>query len=388
MARAARPGKLPTGKLGTDKLSTGKLSRRGPNRLPVSSLFTLAVLAWRPNSRIGPGMSPSPSDDQPTVCVLAHRGFVLMGAPLFRRAETDATPVMVVTLGERQVSVPLRALQREFAIVDDAPDGRMLALIVEALEFVSALRIGDPLPREVCTGEASWEPDAMHLALASMRLRMQLVAWVNAGVAVDAPQMTDDALLRLGDDPVVRRQVQEALDHAAAALGLPNREAVIELLEDLAHELAFIEALRDRLLHRVQAMVQKVAHMAQSLRGDAPQMDTLTQVRRLSLLALKQFARKFDELDANTGEVMAALRNANSQRTFIRSSRDFLYRSLRAWQPILDEWGAAGSDLDDGARELLGRTYQFLAPRYMPVTEWLSPTRPERTKAPVRQMTW
>jgi hypothetical protein len=388
MAQAARSGKLPTGKLAPDKLSTGKLPRRASDRLPVSGLFTLVVLAWWPNSRIGPVMPVPPSDDQPTVCALAHRGFVLMGAPLFRRSETDETPVMVVTLGERQVAVPLRALQREFAIADDAPDGRMLGMIIEALEFVSALRIGDPLPREVCTGEASWEPDAMHLALASMRLRMQLVAWLNAGAAVDAPQMTDEALLRLTDDPAVRRQVQDALDHAASALGLPNREAVVELLEDLAHELAFIEALRDRLLHRVQTMVQKVAHMVQSLRSDAPQMDTLTQVRRLSLLALKQFARKFDELDANTGEVMAALRNAKSQRTFIRSSRDFLYRSLRAWQPILDEWGGAGTDLDDGARELLGRTYQFLAPRYMPVTEWLSPTRPERTKAPVRQMTW
>lgn len=388
MAQAARAGKLPTGKLAPDSLSTGKLPRRAPDRLPVSGLFTPVVLAWRPNSRIGPGMSLPPPDDQPTVCVLAHRGFGLLGAPLFRRAETDDTPVMVVTLGERQVALPLRALQREFGIADEAPDGRMLGMIAEALEFVSALRLGDPLPREVCTGEASWEPDATHLALAGMRLRMQLVAWLNAGAAVDAPQMNDEALLRLADDPVVRRQVQDALDHAATALGLPNREAVVELLEDLAHELAFIEALRDRLLRRVQTMVQKVVHMVQSLRGDAPQMDTLTQVRRLSLLALKQFARKFDELDANTGEVMAALRNANSQRTFIRSSRDFLYRSLRAWQPILDEWEAAGTDFDDGARELLGRTYQFLAPRYMPVTEWLSPTRPERSKAPVRHMTW
>jgi hypothetical protein len=333
-------------------------------------------------------MSPSSPDYQPTVCRLAHRGFVLMGAPLFRRAETDATPVMVVTLGERQVAVPLRALQREFAIADEAPDGRMLALIVEALEFVSALRIGDPLPPEVCTGEASWEPDAMHLALASMRLRMQLVAWLNAGVAADTPQMTDDALLRLADDPAIRRQVQDALDHAAAALGLPSPEAVIELLEDLAHELAFIEALRDRLLHRVQTMVQKVVHMVRSLRVDAPQMDTLTQVRRLSLLALQQFARKFDELDANTCEVMAALRNANSQRTFIRSNRDFLYRSLRGWQPILDDWAGTGTDFDDGSRALLGRTYQFLAPRYMPVTEWLSPTRAERSKATVRHMAW
>jgi hypothetical protein len=312
----------------------------------------------------------------------------MMGTPLFRRAETDNTPVMVVTLGERQVALPLRSLQREFAIADDAPDGRMLGMIAEALEFVSILRIGDPLPREICTGEASWEPDATHLALASMRLRMQLVAWLNAGAAVDAPEMNDDALLRLADDPAMRHQVQDALAHAATALGLANPEAVVELLEDLAHELAFIEALRDRLLHRVLAMVQKIAHMVQSLRADAPQMDTLTQVRRLSLLAVKQFTRRFEELDANTGEVMAALRNADSQRTFIRANRDWLYRTLRAWQPIIDQWNAAGTDLDDGARELLGRTYQFLAPRYMPVTEWLSPARPERGKAPVRHMTW
>ena len=378
MARTARPGKLPT----------GKPPRREPGCPGVSDLFTVVVLAWRPKSIIGPVMPPPPSDDQPTVCMLAHRGFGLMGAPLFRRAETDNTPVMVVTLGERQVSLPLRSLQREFAITDDAPDGRMLAMIGEALEYVSVLRIGDPLPREVSTGEASWEPDATHLAVASMRLRMQFVAWLNAGTAADTPEMKDDALLRLADDPVMRRKVQDALDHAASSLGLPNAEAVVELLEDLAHELAFIEALRARLFHRVQAMVQKIAHMVQALRGDGPQMDTLTQVRRLSLLALKQLTQRFDALDANTGEVMAALRNANSQRTFIRTNRDFLYRSLRAWQPILDEWGVSGTDFDDGARELLGRTYQFLAPRYMPVTEWLSPARPESTKTKVRQMRW
>src|SRR5665213_1957701 len=202
---------------------------------------------------------PNPAaDDQPTTCVLAHRGFALLGVPLFRRAETDNTPVMAVTLGERQVTLPLRSLQREFGIEDDAPDGKMLALIAEALEFVSVLRIGDPLPREICTGEASWEPDANHLALANARLRMQLVAWVNAGTSGDQPEMNAETLLRVADDPVVRRQVQDALDHAATALGLPSQDAVVQLLEDLAHELAFIESLRERLLCRVRGVAQKI----------------------------------------------------------------------------------------------------------------------------------
>jgi hypothetical protein len=40
--------------------------------------------------------------DPPLRCTLAHRGFVMLGEQLFRRAEADGTPVMVVTLGERE----------------------------------------------------------------------------------------------------------------------------------------------------------------------------------------------------------------------------------------------------------------------------------------------
>ena len=85
---------------------------------------------------------------------------------------------------------------------------------------------------------------------------------------------------------------------------------------------------------------------------------------------------------------MATLRNADSQRAFIRTNRDWLYRSQRAWQPVLDDWDEAGTEFGDGSRALLARTYRFLAPRYMPVTEWLPPAQLERKKAPLRQMAW
>ena len=70
--------------------------------------------------------------------------------------------------------------------------------------------------------------------------------------------------------------------------------------------------------------------MAQAYRGDSSHLETLTQVRRLTNAALKQIGHRFEELDAQTGEVMAALRNTDSQRTFIRSNRDWLYRAQRA----------------------------------------------------------
>ena len=70
-------------------------------------------------------------------CTLTHRVFTSFGDPLFRQAETDGTPVMVVKLGEKEAAIPLRSLQREFAIPDDSDDGRMLGLIAQSLDFIT-----------------------------------------------------------------------------------------------------------------------------------------------------------------------------------------------------------------------------------------------------------
>ena len=42
-------------------------------------------------------------------CTLTHRVFTSFGEPLFRKAETDGTPVMVVKLGEKEAAIPLRS---------------------------------------------------------------------------------------------------------------------------------------------------------------------------------------------------------------------------------------------------------------------------------------
>jgi hypothetical protein len=322
-------------------------------------------------------------------CHLEHRMFAMFGDPLFRRAEADGAPVMVVKLGEREAAIPLRSLQREFGIPDDSHDGRMLGLIAQSLDFVAGLHLGDPLPAEVLNGEASWQPDEVHLRIANARLQWQLVTWLNSGASGEVPHLDADALMQIADDPARKQQVQQAFAKAAEALALPSCEAVIHLVEELACELAYIEALRDRLLHRVMAMTDKLNRMAQAYHGDALHLETLTQVRRLTGTALKQISHRFDELDAQTGEVMAALRNVESQRVFIRSNRDWLYRTQRAWQPLLREWEVAGIGFDEGILLLLNRSYQFLAPRFMPVTEWTLLTRPARRKQDMaRRMVW
>jgi hypothetical protein len=301
----------------------------------------------------------------PDRCVLGNPVFARFNDALFRRAEADGMPVMVITLGEGQAALPLRALQREFHIEDDSEDGRMLGLIAESLDYVTCLRPGDKLPAEVLTGEASWTPEPRHRRLAGARLRLRLLAWLEPSAAPGS-----GAPARLESDPALRAQVQRAFEEAAKTLGLPDAEAVLQVVEGLAEELAYIEALREGLLGRVQAMCARLETLGVGWRGNAERQTTLTQVRRLAQIARTQLAARFAEVDAQTAEILGALRNAESQRAFIRSSRDWLYRSRRAWEPLLADWDAAGTGLDDAAWLRLGRSYQFLAPRFMPVQEW------------------
>jgi len=328
----------------------------------------------------------SSADALPDRCVLKHPVFTMLGTVGFRRARADGTPVMVVALGEREAVVPLRALQREFGIADDSEDGRMLGLVAESLDYVCGLSLGDRLPNEVLSGKASWEPTAEHRRRAFNIVRLQLLAWIDPEAA-DAAR--GDPMARLETDPALRQQVQHAFDRAAAELGLADGAAVVPLVEELAAEHAYIEALRDRLLRPVQAMVARLERLAGSQRGDSSRLETSNRVLRLANTARERFQARFDEVAAQTGEVMSALRNMESQQAFIRSNRDQLYRAQRAWQPLLDNWADAPAD-DELPWDLINRTYQFLTPRYMPVTEWAaSPARAARPAAKqVQAMTW
>ena len=314
---------------------------------------------------------PNPTADPPATCQLAHRLFGPFEDPLFR-AEPDSTPVMVVQLGEREAVLPLASLQREFGIADDSPDGRMLALIAGSVDFVAALQVGDTLPNEVLTGGASWEPSPVQLQIALYRFRLRLVDWMNGTSAANTPQRDARSLLQAANEPGIRKQIHDAIERAALVLALAPSAAVVALLDQLGQEFAYVEALRERLL---RGLVAKVERLPSAWHGSGARTETLVQVRRLSTTALRRIGSCFDELDERTGDVLPALRDIEGQTAFIRSSRDWLYRTQRAWEPTLSDWDTAGSEIDERTLALLTRTYQFLAPRFMAVTEWVSVSR-------------
>ncbi len=328
--------------------------------------------------------------DAPDTCTLEHRIFHSLTDVLFRRAQTDDTPVMVMSLGERTAVVPLRALQRELGVADDSPDGRMFGLIAQSLDFVNGLQIGDKLPAEVLDGRASWTPGGTHRALAAARLRLQLAAWLRpeaAGVLMpDA-----GSVRRLDDDPAMRQYVNAAMEQVARDLGLPGRTAVVDLLERLAEELSFIEALREGLLNRVLDLVARIESIGRTGRVNQKRAEMLTQVRRLGNTALKQITERFAAVDSQSQDVVTALGNLDSQCSLIRSSRDWLYRLSRAWEAILQDWEQAAGLPDVELWQLIERTYRFLAPRYMAVQEWqasVTGRRRGRPKAIGTVMAW
>ncbi len=325
-------------------------------------------------------------------CEFQSSVFASFGEIRFRRSETDGLPIMAVALGEREAQLPLGALRRELGIDEDSPDGRMLELIGSALDYVPCLAPGDRLPSEVLTGEASWRPSPKHIKLAATRLRLDLVAWLSPGSRWATAERDEITLLRLADDAALTREMVTLAIPAAQRLELGDATNVLRLLGEMSQEMAYIEALRQRLLARVEGLCRRMAAiLATRRRGAATSSDTLAQVHRLALLAYKQVWERFEDVDAQTGEFSSLMRNADNQRQFIRTNRDWLYRQQRMWDPLLSQWEQVGDAVGE-ITGLLAKTYQFLAPRFMPVTQWHTPKQEraaDRSRAvPRPQMAW
>ena len=321
--------------------------------------------------------------------MLEHPLFSRLGEVVFRPAESDGTPSLVMPLGRGCAALPLRSLQLELRIPDASPDGRMLALIARSLDFVADLRLDDPLPVEVLGGSASWQPSALHQKLAASRMKLQLISQLGGTQPTDWSKAEPKAVLAAAAGPGMRLRLQTAYVEVAARLELLDPAAATALAEAAAYELGFVEALRDRLLRRVLRLMDRLRHLAGGLSNNLAGLELLSRVKRLTGIAIDRITARFAELDLQTEVVLDALRLLDVRRGIIRQHRDWLYCSLRGWEPILAAWEAASVEWSDGTWPLLGRTYRFLAPRFMPMQEWQLANRAKlQDPASITRMVW
>lgn len=319
-------------------------------------------------------------------CQLSNRAFTVLPGVAFRRAESDGAKIMVVPLGEREAALPLRVLRREFDIEEDSDDDKMLSLIDAALDHVNGITLGDELPQEVVSGEASWQPEPHHLWLAAARLRAGLLAWLRP----NAPLVDDPAAMMesLMSNPQLREQVQAAFERAAHLLGLPRAEDAVALVDKLAQELSYIEALRDRLLGRTQTMVRRLATLPPQRGLDRQRSEMLQRVGLLAAKALQEMRNHFDVIDAQTGEVLAVLRNVDTQIVYIRQQRDSLHTVLLEWGDILSAWEKLPAGEGETFWQVLGDTYHLLAHLHMPESAWRRPEAAAASTTSPREMCW
>ncbi|MDR3438244.1 hypothetical protein [Telmatospirillum sp.] len=307
----------------------------------------------------------------PSNVKLDHVVFSRFAECLFHLSAPGEEFVLSVNIGGNQVVLPVAGLIKEFAVGPD--DIKMLELVGQAVRFVRGLRIGDALPKEVLTGEASWEVSPKHQMLARQRVLMQLVNWLSgSGTLMTSPEQ----LMQLANDPATKKKVTEAFAEAADRLGIgrENREQMVPYVAKLSDELAYVEALRE-VVESVRSMSVKVEGLTKVYQREKGLLQTIDQVRKLMLVAMADFDDRIAELDAQTGEIISVLKNLENQVLFIREKRDELYTRLLAWREFIDEWRRVDVAMSLKMENVIARLYQFLAARYMKTDEWVLMTQ-------------
>lgn len=306
----------------------------------------------------------------PAVVKLEHNFFKVFNEPYFRMsAPPDEKPVFCALLGDQEVSLSLSGIIRELNLEEADPLRIMIETVSKSLRFVTALRPGDEVPAEVRTGEASWDAGRDHLEIARQRLTMQLVTWVSG-----RETMITDALelQQLFDDPSTKQKISDAFREAAELLGLADQDEVANLVEGFAVELSYVEALRERYNH-IQELYKKLIELRESYRDQNSIVDEIDPVLRLMKKPVASFQSSFDQIDAQTGEIMTVLSKLDAQRDYVRELRDELYVRFEAWEEIVELWRDVDPlypqdfNIANGLRDL----YQFLAQRYMEADQWV-----------------
>ena len=320
------------------------------------------------------------SGGEATVVAFEHKLFSSMENLYFRLSvQNPDQPVMMVTFSENEVALPFDGIRKEFSIEEGSADDHMLKLVAEGLNFVVLLRPGDPIPAELRTGAPSAAISADHRQIAFQRLTMQLATWVSG----DESLITDrEQLAQIAEDPETKKRINNALGEAAVQLGLQpgEKDKVLGLIERLADDLAAVEALRDRFV-LIRAMAEKIQALRRAMKSQQIVMELVDPVARLMTTAMKIFGGDFEQIDAQTGEIIALLKNIDSQVRFIREQRNDLHRRLLAWDEMFEAWDRAKVEDSEANVRLLRETYRFLAPRFMTVDEWSLRTKLQTTES-------
>jgi hypothetical protein len=305
--------------------------------------------------------APAASDDGLTHFTFTGKVFQVPGARFAFLPATEE-PRFFVMLGDMEASMEVCVLQSRFSIAPDSTDEKLIRMAVKGLRYVADIRPGDSIPSEILDGTASWSIQPRHRAVAERRLQVQLLSWVSGKEML----ITDQKELAMFLEQIENKtKLKEAFEEAAVALGKArtDHDAVLAQIDLLARELCYIEALRERFT-KISDIHANLPKLRAEYSSDSRVRDEIQRMIMLMSRALAVYNKRFEEVDAQTSEIIGALKAVERQVRYIRVARDQLHLTLRDWDPLLKRWGDIPLKRARSMDQLLSDTYRLLAARF------------------------
>jgi hypothetical protein len=121
--------------------------------------------------------------------------------------------------------------------------------------------------------------------------------------------------------------------------------------------------LRDR-FSMIPKIGEKMTELGKSYGSDRNAKMELIRVQGLLQTGIQEYSTMFVEADAQTGEIISAMKTVDRQIAYIRRMRDDLHFLIMQWDSHindLDKWRGRRTPETD---KVLSNLYRFLAPRF------------------------
>ncbi len=307
-----------------------------------------------------------PSTDVTSAIEVTHFNFEakVFHVPGARFALTENTrePRFFVDLGGISASLSIDVLQKEFSIPKGSGDMKLMQVAVSGLRFVDDIRVGDAIPSEILDGSVSWPIKSKHKLHAARRLQVQLLSWVSGKELLLTSSEEIEMFLEQIEN---KTKLKGAFGAAAVELGFgpDGEDKVMDLLQSLTRELCYIEALRERFLS-VRTIAERLIGLRRLYSSDARVKDEIRCIGLLLGKAIQEYEKIFDDVDAQTSELIGALKSIERQIKYIRQRRDELHFIMRVWDPIIAQWSEIKNERSRSMDKILSATYRLLASRF------------------------
>ena len=154
----------------------------------------------------------------------------------------------------------------------------------------------------------------------------------------------------------------------AEAIGLGKDQREVSS-EHRAVGAGHIEALRDyyRQIFRIETDLRVIQT---TLRGDKQSLENLGRITQLIGRPIKSYRDSFANVDGQTAEVIAALKNISSIVAFVRKQRDDLHGGTMLWCDQIDEWNSYNFERRGDCVKALQNIYRFAAQNFLEFESW------------------